>query len=281
MGDFTYLKADADWIAEIGNGNLCNMGGVGRPLMGRSVGTVDYRSFKANQTEPYTIRPGLIHITPDASVRDEANAKQKAYRQERVAEYEQTEGLVVLQRAAQLLGVDPSYLHGLSRTGRIQVVKKCVGKRSGLAFKFLARAEVERLKGVVKPGKKRGEYDYREFAGTRPRLCKAMGLLCTENCPMPICIQDVIECERLAPRINAIYRVACNKYKDQPVMFCNVIWAWEIHTLPFLCETLVIQAMADARNDMHWPADDLEALDLICKQVKAIDIPTIQGARGE
>ncbi len=260
IGECAMLERDAQWLGGLLSGN-----GIGS-----GIGTADYRSFQTVQTEPYAIRPGLVHIVDNPNARDEANAKQKQYRQERVAEYERKEDLVVLPRAAKILGVDPSYLHGLSRTGKIQVVKKCVGIRSGLAYRFLTRTEVERLKGVVKPGKKRGEYDYHEFTGTRPRLCKAMGLLCTEDCPMPLCIQDVIECERLAPRINAIYRVAYTKYKGQPPMFHDVIRAWEIYTLPLLCDTLVLEAMADAKRDMHWNADDLEALRLICEQVKAM-----------
>ncbi len=271
MGDFTYLRADVDWISEIGSGSLGNMGSASNGVgVSAGQGTADYRAFRTIQAEPHTIRPGLVHIVDNPNARDEANAKQKQYRQERVAEYERKEDLVVLPRAAQILGVDPSYLHGLSRTGKIQVVKKCVGIRSGLAYRFLTRTEVERLRQVVKPGRKRGEYDYHEFTGTRPRLCKAMGLLCTEDCPMPLCIQDVIECERLAPRINAIYRVAYTKYKNQPTMFLNVVQAWEIHTLPFLCDTLVLEALADAERDMHWNADDLEALRLICEQVRAM-----------
>ncbi len=260
MGECAILEQDAQWLGVLLSGN-----GIGP-----GIGTADYRSFQTSQSEPYTIRQGLVHIVDNPNARDEANVKQKAYRQERVTEYEQAEGLVVLPHAAQILGVDPSYLHGLSRAGKIQVVKKCVGIRSGLAYKFLTWTEVERLKGVVKPGRKRGEYDYHEFTGTRPRLCRAMGLLCTEDCPMPICVQDVIECERLAPRINAIYRVAHNKYKEQPVMFLNVVQAWEIYTLPLLCDALVLEAMADAKADIHWNADDLEALRLICEQVKAM-----------
>ncbi len=261
-GECAILERDAQWLGGLLSGN-----GIGS---GASVGTADYRSFQTGQSEPYTIRSGLVHITDNPNARDEANVKQKAYRQERVAEYEKQEDLVVLPRAAQILGVDPSYLHGLSRVGRIQVVKKCVGIRSGLAYKFLTRVEVERLKGVVKQGKKRGEYDFHEYTGTRPRLCKALGLQCDSgaDCPMPICIQDVIECERLAPRINAIYRVAYTKYKGQPIMFLNTVQAWEMYTLPLLCDTLVLEALADARKDMHWNADDLEALTLICEQIQ-------------
>ncbi len=262
IGECAMLERDAQWLGGLLSGNN----------LGPGIGTADYRSFQTVQTEPYTIRPGLVHIVDNPNARDEANAKQKAYRQERVTEYEKKEDLVVLPRAAQILGVDPSYLHGLSRVGRIQVIKKCVGIRSGLAYKFLTRVEVERLKGVVKQGKKRGEYDYHEFAGTRPRLCKALGLQCDSgmDCPMPICIQDVIECERLAPRINAIFRVAHTKYQGQPTMFLNAVQAWEEYTLPLLCETLVSEALADAKADMHWNADDLEALRLICEQVKAM-----------
>ncbi len=262
MGECAILEQDAQWLGVLLSGN-----GIGP-----GIGTADYRSFQTSQSEPYTIRQGLVHIVDNPNARDEANVKQKAYRQERVAEYEQAEGLVVLPHAAQILGVDPSYLHGLSRAGKIQVVKKCVGIRSGLAYRFLTRTEVERLKGVVKPGLKRGEYDYHEFAGTRPRLCKEMELSCNSGgeCPMPLCVQDVIGVTRLIAPATHVWATARKRYGGQVTMARDYLAAWMRYTLPDTVERLEVRAALDAAKGQAWDGEELEALDLIVNQIKTM-----------